>query len=302
MTLEEKKEIIKEGTKKLTSFNKDIKGVLFAGSFNKGTMHAYSDIDIYMVSNEVKKYTNDDDDIWIEPFGKILSKTLSKGRGYYSRKILTETGIIYDFTIISVKTISTLKKCLFLNKKLLPKAVNIPVVEMISPRIYTALIEEKCEVYMDKINVQGILNTLSKSRKDKNRITQGIFIKQYNTFWYGCYSASVKIIKKDFVYFYMNYDWRIRGELIRMIEWDILSDRKVNVHYKGKEIEEWAGIELVKRLYTTLPGEDLLSAQFKLLKTINLYTEFSDKVAKKYNYPVNKDLENFVISFIEKQT
>jgi aminoglycoside 6-adenylyltransferase len=305
----DKTEIIEKihyGIDQLIQNNKDILALLSVGSFAQGTLDKFSDIDLYIFTNDVKKYIVKEDNSWFNPIGEILSRMIFNDpiSKVDKNMIVLDNGITYDLTIVKANRL-TIFKIYFLFKKLrlsfaIPNFIKLPL-EDIMQKFYS-VIKRGYKVNSDNIGLKKVLSEIRDSSKviDENEVNKNLFEKSYHYFWHCCYILSVNLIRRDFYYSILKYDREIKTELIRMIEWDtLLNDNLKDVYYFGKKIEKWGGVELVNELYKTLLENNIVQMQISLLHTIKLYKKYSYKVAEKHNYPLNKDFEKFIIHFIK---
>lgn len=298
---------INEGVKLLLSNNQDIVSLISIGSFSQNSIDQFSDIDLYIFTNNPKKYLDNENHSWINPLGKIISIRVFKDfqEGVDKNKIVLEDGLMYDLTIIDIKKIKLISYYLKLKNVgllwLLPKFLQNSIEGNILKFYET--IKRGYKIHVDKINLKNILertigfsNTITLDKK----LDKKIFFQHYNFFWQSCYTASVKLIRKDFYFTILTYDHNMKKELIRMIEWDAtLKKKSTDVFYNSLKIYDWSGEETCDDLYGTLLSDNIYNMQNSLIKTAELYQKFSTIVAKEYKFSLNKEFENFVIDFIK---
>lgn len=307
MNASERIHTINKGIELLLSTNLDIISLVSIGSFSQNSIDQFSDIDLYLFTNNPKKYLDNENYSWINPLGKIISRRVFKDfhEGVDKNKVILEDGLMYDLTIIDIKKIKLISYYLKLKniglKWLLPRFLQNSVEGNILKFYET--IKRGYKIHVDKINLKNILErtiTFSDTITLDKKLDKKIFLQHYNFFWQSCYTASVKLIRKDFYFTILTYDHYIKKELIRMIEWDAsLKKRSTDVFYDSLKIYDWSGEETCDDLYRTLLSDNIYNMQNSLIKTAELYQKFSTSVSKEYKFSLNKEFENFVIDFIK---
>ncbi|KQO29067.1 hypothetical protein ASF10_22600 [Flavobacterium sp. Leaf82] len=298
---------INKGIQLLLSNNQDIISLISIGSFSQNSIDQFSDIDLYLFTNNPKKYLDNTNRSWIDPLGKILSIRIFKDlqEGVDKNKVVLENGLMYDLTIIDIKKIKLISYYLKLKDIglvwLLPKFLKKGIEKSILKFYET--IKRGYKVHVDKINLKDILErtiTFSRMISPDKKIDEKLFFRHYNFFWQSCYTASIKLIRKDFYFTILTYDNYIKKELIRMIEWEaMLREKSTDVFYCSLKIYDWSREETCDDLYGTLLSDNIENMQKSLIKTAELYQKFSTLVANEYNFSLNKEFENFVIDFIK---
>ncbi|OXB08231.1 aminoglycoside 6-adenylyltransferase [Flavobacterium pectinovorum] len=307
MNTSERIHTINKGVELLLSNNQDIISLVSIGSFSQNSIDQFSDIDLYLFTNNPKKYLDKENHSWINPLGKIISRRVFKDlqEGVDKNKVILEDGLMYDLTIIDIKKIKLISYYLKLKniglKLLLPGFLQKSVEGSIL-KFYDT-IKRGYKIHVDKINLKEILErtiTFSETITLDKKLDKKIFFQHYNFFWQSCYTASIKLIRKDFYFTILTYDNYIKKELVRMIEWEAaLNKKSTDVFYNGLKIYDWSGEEIYHDLYGTLLSDNINNMQNSLIKTAELYQKFSTIVANEYNFSLNKEFENFVIDFIK---
>lgn len=307
MNASERIDTINKGIELLLSVNEDIISLVSIGSFSQNSIDQFSDIDLYLFTNNPKKYLDNENCSWINPLGKIISRRVFKDfqEGVDKNKVILEDGLMYDLTIIHIKKIMLISYYLKLNniglKVMLPRFLQKGIERSIVKFYET--IKRGYKIHIDKINLKNILErtiTFSETIILDKKLDQNTFFQHYIFFWQSCYTASIKLVRKDFYFTILTYDNYIKKELIRMIEWEAMLNKKsIDVFYNGLKIYDWRGEEIYHDLYGTLLSDNINNMQKSLIKTAELYQQFSTIVAKEYKFSLNKEFESFVIDFIK---
>jgi aminoglycoside 6-adenylyltransferase len=303
MNKNDKLEYINNSISELIKNNEDIKAVLSVGSLQQGAGDEYSDMDLFIFTTKAKKYIDNNDSSWADNIGRIMSRVVIRETSVYKNKIILDNGITYDFAIVGVNRLKAIKMYFsFKKRRVLSVFPNFlkNSIEQVMFRFF-AFIKRGYKIHYDQIELDVLLKNITdfSAKKDDNAIDYESFYKSYQLFWHVSYDAAIKLIRGDFYFNVILYDHFLRKELSRMIEWKILSEKKVDVFYNARRIESWAGKEISDKLFKTLPHTDILQTLEALLYTTNLFREFSDELAEKYQYNLNKELENFVTGFIK---
>ncbi|MCD9574048.1 aminoglycoside 6-adenylyltransferase [Flavobacterium soyae] len=307
MNTSERVHTINKGIELLLSVNQDIISLVSIGSFSQDSIDQFSDIDLYLFTNNPIKYLDNENHSWINPLGKIISRRVYKDfkEGVDKNKVILKDGLMYDLTIIDIKKIKLIRYYLKLNdiglKWLLPKFLQNSAEGNILKFYET--IKRGYKIHVDKINLKSILErniAFSDSISLDKKLDKKIFFQHYNFFWQSCYTASIKLIRRDFYFTILTYDHYMKKELIRMIEWDAaLKKKSTDVFYDSLKIYDWSGEETYEDLNGTLLSGTIYNMQNSLIKTTELYQKFSSSVSKEYKFSLNKEFENFVIDFIK---
>lgn len=291
--------------KTILASNPDIKSIISVGSCAQGTMDRFSDIDLYIFTSRPAKYLNKSNAAWASPLGPIISRRLFRDvlERVDKNKIVLENGLMYDLTIVSTKKLRIISYYLKLKNlglaRFLPKMVRQAIEGNIASFYET--IRRGYSICEDRINITPIVKKAIDFARHlpKNTITEELFVNQYTFFWQSCYTASVKLIRKDFYFNLVVYDYYLKKVLIKMIETRVLMDNSfVDTYYEGLKIEKWAGSDMVNELYDTMFPKNITGMQQALINTARLYRQLASEVAAHYGFPLNPEFENFVLDFI----
>lgn len=289
--------------------NPSIAGLVSCGSFARGEIDRFSDIDLYIFTKSVNAFTDPENNQWREALGNIISIRIFKdGGGIDKIKMIIDDGLMYDLTIVSVKKFKLLLYYIRLEEiglgKMIPPAISNASRSNIN--IFYSTIKRGYEVHVDKMRLKGLINSadryMVKNNKDNPEfvISEGEFYNHYNIFWQFCYVASIKLIRGDFYLVILDFDFVLKKELLRMIEWETrLNDNSVDCYYSGYKIRTWGGEALYLELMETLLREDLVEMQNCILLMIGLYQTYSKIVMEKCGFKPNEEFEGFVITFIK---
>jgi len=303
--LEKRIQQIEEGINLLIKNNTDIKSIVSIGSYATNTIDKFSDIDLYIFTTKPQKYLNKNDTSWLNSIGNIMSRRIFKDirEGVDKNKIIVENDLMYDLTIVSIKRFKIIKYFFSLKRNqliwILPTVLRKGIENNILKFFQT--VKRGYKIHNDKINLQTIVKHAIKfgNNYQNNIISMDLFVNNYNTFWQSCYTASVKLIRKEFYFTVLVYDYYMKKELLWMIERaSLIDNNKLDIFYDSLNIHKWGG-DIHTKLHNTLLYGNIIEMQQALLNSIELYQHFSSIIAQKYNFPLNKEFETFVINFIK---
>lgn len=310
----ERKELINSSISKLVDINKHILGIVSCGSFSRGDMDQYSDIDLYIFTNAINNFTDEHYNKWLHQLGDVLFIWSFKDpqEGVGKVKLVMVDGLMFDLTIVSSKRFSIVGTYLNLAIWGLDMAIPKSVCQLMENSIkrFYETIRRGYEVHVDKIGIEKILDKAVKhvERKRKSKFEFSLTSKQiensYKCFWQSCYTASVKLIRGDFFYVVLVYDHYLKQQLIRMIEWrEIISQGDhLDYFYNGYKIRNWGGDRLYNSLRNTLLSNDPIEMQSSLLNMIEIYQEYSELVCQILGFERNIRFEQFVVNFVQEAT
>ena len=297
---------INKGIELLVNNNPDIITVVSIGSFSQNSIDEFSDIDLYIFTNNPKKYLDDQNDLWMDSLGKIISRRVFKdySEGVDKSKIVLENGLMYDLTFVNPNRVKLIDYYLKLRStglvRLIPKSLkNVAESNILK---FHETIKRGYRLHVDKMNLGSLLEKViifaSKANLNQ-KLDEKLFLSHYMFFWQSCYTAAVKLIRKDFYFTILTYDHYMKRELIRMIEWEtIINKKSTDVFYDSLKIYSWSGEETQCDLYKTLLADNIENMQNALINTAEMYQKFSATVAEEYKFSINNEFENFVIAFI----
>lgn len=301
---------IKRGIDTMIRRNPDIEGIISCGSFARGDIDQFSDIDLYIFTKSVNKFIDPAHNQWLEALGNVLSIRIFKDAGGIDKiKMIIDDGLMYDLTIVSVRKFKLLLSYIRLEEIGLSKVIPLSVSRKFrnNINIFYDTIKRGYEIHVDKMRLKDMLNSANRYMVKNNEnnadfvITEKEFYRHYNVFWQSCYVASIKLIRGDFYVVILDYDFFLKRELMRMLEWEArLGDDTVDLYYNGYRVRSWGGEKLYFELMETLLSKDLVGMQNCILSMIELYRTHSKTVMKKYGFKQNLEFEYFVIRFIKK--
>jgi len=303
--LERRIQQIEKGIDLLIKNNADIKSIVSIGSYATNTIDKFSDIDLYIFTTKPQRYLNKNNISWLSPIGDVMSRRIFKDfkEGVDKNKLIVENGLMYDLTIVSVKRFKIIKYFLKFSRTgfawILPKFLKRVIESNILRFVQT--VRRGYKIHSDNIDLNLTVEGAIKFANNYKGAIIGVdsFLSHYNTFWQSCYTASIKLIRKEFYHTILVYDHQMKHELLWIIErGELINNNTTDVFYNGFNIHKW-GKNIQGELYDTLFHTNIIQMQQSLLKSIELYQHFSLIVAEKYNFPLNKDFEKFVINFIK---
>lgn len=303
--LNDKRQIVSNGLNALIAGNKDIKAMLFIGSFPQGAFDSFSDVDLFLFTDNPSRYMDWNDARWITPLGKVISRRVfrDRGDGVDKNKIILDNGMMYDFTLIPLKNFRIIRTYLTMQRRgwlfLLPGFLKRGINSSISKFYET--IRRGCDIHYDAMGLQEIIGQLQERYGERPVVfpTQQSFANSYNNFWQSCYTASIKLMKGEYYHNLLLYDNYMKHQLLRAIEWQVITENaSADTYYNGAKLEQWAGREMYEKVLPTLFHQDVLEMQYCLLRSAALYQELSTAIAAAYGFPLNKYFEDFVTDFI----
>ncbi|QIH33426.1 aminoglycoside 6-adenylyltransferase [Sphingobacterium sp. DR205] len=305
-----RKALIYSGIAKLANSNRSILGIVSCGSFSRDDMDQYSDIDLYIFTNSVSDFSDENNNDWLDALGERMYIRIFNNieEGVYKIKLIIVGGLMFDLTIVSGRKFSLIGLYLKLINMGLNGIIPKRVSRLMESNINTfyETIRRGYEIHLDKIGIGKILNKAVKYTEKKNKSTFSLTKKQfensYNFFWQSCYTASIKLIRGDYFYVILVYDHYLKRELIKMIEWGecIAQGDHLDFFYNAYKIKSWGGIRLYDSLKGTLLANDLIEMQRSLLYMIEIYQEYSRRVSENFKFSRNIKFEQFVIDFIKE--
>lgn len=310
----DRKALILSSIAKLAHSKRSILGIVSCGSFSRGDIDKYSDIDLYIFTDSIVDFTDENSNDWLNVLGEVLSMRIFKDRqeGVDKIKLIVVGGLMFDLTIVSSKKFRIVGSYLNLVSWGLNRLIPESVSRLMESNINTfyETIRRGYEIHVDKIGISRILGKAVKYTESKRKSKSGLsltkkqFENTYNLFWQSCYTASVKLIRGDFFYVVLVYDHYLKQELIKMIEWrEVISQGDhLDFYYNGYKILSWGGVYLYDSLRSTLMSNDPVEMQRSLLNMIEIYQEYSEPVCQIFGFERNIRFEQFVVTFIQEAT
>lgn len=308
----DRKSLILSGIAKLADSKRNILGIVSCGSFSRGDMDRYSDIDLYIFTKSIVDFTDRNNNDWLNALGDILSIRIFKDRqeGVDKIKLILVGGLMFDLTIVSSRKFSLVG--LYLNlvnwglNGMIPNGVSRLMESNINTFYET--IRRGYEVHVDKIGIRKVLGKAVNYIESKRELNAGLsltrvqFENSYHLFWQSCYTASVKLIRGDYFYVVLVYDHYLKQQLVRMVEWGESISRadQLDYFYNAYKIRDWGGEQLYNRLKFTLFSNSVGDMLESILQMIEIYQEYAGLVARTFEFKLNHEFEQFVINFVQE--
>lgn len=298
--LKKRMDKIDKGIELLIKNNEDIKSIISIGSYSQGSIDQFSDIDLLIFTDNTKKYADENYD-WEAVLGCSLS-VIKMGYPMSDKiKIVLEDGLMYDLLIINMNKVKIVYTYSFLKKYkltwMIPKFFRYRLEEVLA--LFYDPIKKGSKIHVDKMNVKKFISKLHLLFNDYNhhKIDQKKFTFCYKRFWHACYPAAIKLMRNEIGLVHVRYDNILKRQLLKMIEWKILSEKKIDVFYDSKGIKEWGGEDLKERFLKTVSSHENIAEG--LMDTAKFFQEYAIHVAKKNDFDLDDRLGDFVINFLK---
>lgn len=307
----DRKRHILAGIEALIAHNKRILGIVSCGSFSRGDMDQFSDIDLYIFTDNIKAFVDQDDVYWLSNLGEVLSLRVFRDRneGIDKIKMVLSGGLMYDLSIVSLQRFKLIDFYLGFRKLVGAKFIPTRVNRLFQSNITTfyKTIQRGYEVHHDNINLQSSIDRVIEfvqKNKSSSRILQCSekeLINRNQFFLQSIYTASVKLIRGEFFYVILTYDHYLKKELMDMIEWGkLIRNENTDVYYDAFRVKHWAGEEVNISLRDTLMMGSNLEMQQSLLRMLEIYREYNNIVFDYLGYYREDKFEEFVVDFIQE--
>lgn len=290
--------------KKFGESNKDICSIITFGSFfhldrNKCSDNL-SDLDVFVFTNDVKKYSNHNKTEWLSSFpNSVLSVYIQQGDATVRPRVLFNDLSCIDFTIIDKKLLLFTKRYIQLKKikvfNFLFKAMRID--KYISSFSYYLSSGYKIVYSHDKF--YHVIEKIAKNYKlTSNEFSEENFKINYNGFWQVCYKVYIGIKRDDMLYTVLANDNVLKKIIIELLVWkEQLNPDKESAIFKGKHIKKW-GNDYYKIIMKDLMfSHNQDEAYATLLKHIAFYKS-ACKMLSDWHLP---QLEQKMISLLESE-
>lgn len=251
-----------------------IRALVITGSLARadGTIDEYSDLDIQVITSDIKRYT--DDDSWLDDLGTVWIRfPLHKDVPY--RLVWFSGGIKIDFQFLPADALQADQLTdeyrrgyhILLDKD--DRFRDLPP----SPRIFPQ---------PPLPDVAEIHTTI-------------------NEFWFEALHVAQFIRRRDF-WVVKHRDWTMKTNLLRMLQWQIRLARRepVNTWLLGRRIAQWAdadAYDAIKRIWGGWHETELWDA---LLLQIDLFRRLSREVVRALGESTDDDAYQQIEAYIRK--
>lgn len=292
--------------KKFGESNTDIYSIVTFGSLfhldrEKASDPSLSDLDLFLFTSDVKKYSNQNKTEWLSSFQKtVLSVYVQKNDNMLYTRVMFEDFFCIDFAILDKKLLVLLKRYIQLKKL---KVFNFLLKKGGRTDNYIATFSNylssgyKIAYSHDKF--YPVIDEIAKNYKlAPEEFNDEAFKVNYHGFWQYCYKIYIRIKKDDMLYGVLVADNSLKRIIIEVLVWrENLNPAKDSAIFKGKNIKHWGDdyyTKIKNDLMFTLNKEEAYST---LLKNILFYKSICKEVSN-WCLP---DLEKSIISLLESE-
>jgi aminoglycoside 6-adenylyltransferase len=242
---------------------------LFGSSTNNENLNdEYSDIDLIVVTNDLKKYFEDES--WLNSIDEVwMTFTESEPHlNYWERRCVFKNGLDVDFLLID-------------KMKLISNSDNFPVAKNIFHKTTQMLIDkEDTGKYMEKIILE---------RNGFNFPKQDEFGNLVNDFYYHYLWTYKKCLRGEYWTALQCINRYMKKRTLKMIEWyeHSVHGKEYYTFYDGRYIENWIDKELLKDIsliYSSYGKESILNS---LIENKKLFSKIAKATAimNKFKFP-----------------
>ena len=253
-----------------------IRAIVITGSQARddGSADAYSDLDIQVITTDIKRYT--DDDRWLDALGKVWIRfPLYQDVPY--RLVWFGGGIKVDFQFVTL--------------------------DDIRPMIKSGTLSDEYQrgyrVVLDKDDLYRAMPPSPRTFPQPPPPTAEAIHASINEFWFEAVHVAQFIRRREF--WVVKYrDWTIKLNLLRMLEWHARARHQEasNTWLLGKRIRHWAGEEdyaTLRQIWTGWDAADLwhgLIIQLELFR--RLCTELTSALNHDYADETFQEIEAYI--------
>ncbi|OMP77906.1 aminoglycoside 6-adenylyltransferase [[Flexibacter] sp. ATCC 35208] len=287
----------------------DVKAIISFGSSSGGKQDEYSDLDLFLFTTDTRRYLNEGNNAWLAGFEPVLSRVVIKDviDNVLFNRIKLKNGLSLDIIIVDSQSFRKGIWYFRLRKYGVDKLIPDWLIRQIDESTYTFhyYLKRGYDILFDRINIRRDVDIIFREYDGKQDRTttfnEVIFLQNYSQFWHTCYKIYAKLMRDDFFYAVIVLDNVIKKNLVRMLEWQVLTSEKkpkTDVFYHGAKIRQWCNPGIVEKLYGVFlhPGKEEMKTA--LLNTMTVYREVAHQIAQKFNFPLNEALEGKVFRFV----
>lgn len=302
------KEEIIEKLKILSKNNKDIYSTIVFGSIKAKDI--FSDIDVFFFTKNPKKYLSENQS-WLLEIGTPISKLdiINPIENVMISRVMLDNYMTLDIIPVDYSEFKKATLYFALNKYnltgIIPKKIKTSI--DIGLRTFYHYIRNEHSIIYDKGNVTPIVDKISNHFSEKQhceflyQVDKEKFFQNYNEFWQLAFKTIGMVVRNELYYGITIYDNILKKRLIELIEWYTFSfEKKNNLHYKGKSVQNWANENINNKLRKTFAFENQQNSYKSIVNSINLYQELSHQIIEKYNFSKNEILENKIEAIINE--
>jgi len=307
---------LEKAIRKFKSFaqhNEDVQALIAFGSSSRKKQDEFSDLDLFMFTTSPSKYLDQDDSSWLEKLDPVLSRVVVREEFNNVRmnRIIMKDGLSLDIIVVNATEFRKGKYYFLLKEYHLNKILPDNIIEAIEAKLYKFhyFLKRGYTIIYDKVGIARIVDDIFKSNEgktdDENIVTAEKFEQHCSQFWQMCHRMSLKLMKGDYYYAVVVLDNVIKRNLIRLIEWNIITERQeknetVDVYYNGAKLYQWCTPGIIERLYDVFPHSGPDEMRLALLKTMSLYREEAAALARRKGYVLDTKQEQRVYALVSQ--
>ncbi len=258
-----------------------IRAVVITGSLARddGSVDEYSDLDVQIITDDIKRYT--DDDLWLDSLGEVWIRfPLYEDVPY--RLVWFADGFKVDFQFVRLDQVRT----------------------MIDTGVLTDEYQRGYREAMDKDGLFGSLPPSPRVFPPPAPPRAEEVLATINEFWFEAIHVAQFIRRREF-WVVKFRDWTMKEDLLRLLEWQARATggTDVNTWLLGKRIMLWAdeaAVEAIKQIWTSWDAADLwggLLLQMELFRRLSL--ELSAALGFDYSETTFRDIERYIRQLYE---
>ncbi|KUJ59121.1 hypothetical protein AR687_24775 [Flavobacteriaceae bacterium CRH] len=286
--------------------NRDICSIVTYGSLfhldrQKSSAPLLSDLDLFIFTNDVKKYNDQNNTEWLSSFpSPVLSVHVQNADNLICTRVMFEDFFCIDFAILDKKLLLLLRRYIQLKKL---KVFNFLLKKAGRTDNYIALLSHYLssgyKIPYSHNKFYPVINEIAKNyRLAPYEFNEEAFKANYHGFWQYCYKIYIRIKKDDMLYAVLVADNSLKRIIIEVLIWrEQLPTNNASAIFRGKNIKHWGNeyfTQIENGLMFTLNREEACST---LLKNISFYRSVCKDVSD-WHLP---ELEESIISLLESE-
>lgn len=260
---------------------RDIRAAIVIGSRARSKRHAdeWSDLDIVIFTTKPEYYLSKID--WLESIGNPLLTFVqdTPAGGQRERRVLFDSGLDVDFTIVSNMEAKLLVRLLRIRKRfpqllqLLPKAKSQKIMQEITD--FVDIIRRGMRVLVDKDGVAVHLPIINESSFSSlpSKPSEDEFLAVLNEFWYLAVLMTKKLRRGELWTAIRINNCSMKLLLLQMLEWHAraIHGWDYDTWHGGSFIEHWADPRAVSALSNAFAHYNKEKIRSALLATMDTF-------------------------------
>jgi len=256
----------------------DIRALVVTGSLARddGSSDTFSDLDLQVITTDVKRYTSADN--WLRDLGDVwIRYPLNRKLPY--RLVWFRGGIKVDFQFLDIGDIHT----------------------MAAEAELSAEYMRGYHILLDKDALFRDLPPSPRRFPQAPPPTAAALAETINEFWFEAIHVAQFIRRREF--WVVKYrDWTMKGDLLRLLEWHAQCTRKetVNTWLLGRGISSWAdkeALDALEGIWGAWEAQSLWDAFFVQLE---LFRRLTRDLARALGYEYDEKKYQEIIDYIRQ--